>query len=321
MLKLTRQREKARDITGKTSKWLVGRVFSFYLWQVSFSEFIDVRAPRLSAYHIEKSALVKNFIYNGEDFSPLKTDIFLKNFIQYFEEYAIFGGYPEVIKTDDKETKNMILKNIYETYVTKDIVELLKITDIDTFRDIVGLLANQIANLVNYNSLAQDSRTYFKELKRYLSILEETFIINLISPFYSNITTEIKKSPKVYFVDTGLRNFILHSFNSISVRPDKGALIENTVLSLLRTSCRENSSIRYWRTLSKAEVDFILRYRGNIIPVEVKYSPINAPKISRSFRSFLSSYKPERAILLTKDFWGELRIDKTLIKFIPVGYI
>ena len=75
---------------------------------------------------------------------------------------------------------------------------LPKITDVTKSRAILGLLAGQAGNLVNYINLAADSRTYFKQIKHYLSILEGTFIISLLKPFFTNKTTELKKNPKVH---------------------------------------------------------------------------------------------------------------------------
>jgi len=75
---------------------------------------------------------------------------------------------------------------------------MLLLLEIIQFRTILGLLANQTGNLINYNNLAADSRAYFKQIRHYLSVLEETFIINLLRPFFTNKTTELKKNPKVY---------------------------------------------------------------------------------------------------------------------------
>ena len=306
------------ELTGKTGKFLVGRVFSFYLYQLSFREFIRVRSEQLSNVYKEKSNLVKRFLTEGEDFH-IRKDIFGRDFERYFEEYVLFGGYPEVVKTPDLETKQVILKNIYETYINRDIIELLKITDITKFRTILGLLANQLGNLINYNNLATDSQSYFEQIKHYLSILEETFIIGLIKPFFTNKTTELKKNPKVYFIDMGFRNHILHNFNALDLRPDKGKIVENSIFTQLKIS--EVSSLKYWRTLAKAEVDFIIEVNGKLVPIEVKYSQFKIPKISRSYRNFLLQYHPEKALVLTKDFWGELTVDQTVVKFVPIWYL
>lgn len=306
------------ELTGKTGKFLVGRLFSFYLYQLSFSEFIRVKSQQLNNVYQEKSRLIKNFLNKGENFK-INKDIFGRDFEKCFEEYAIFGGYPEVVKTSDSETKQVILKNIYETYISRDIIELLKITDITKFRIILGLLASYVGNLINYNNLASDSQSYFEQIKHYLSILEETFIIGLLKPFFTNRATELKKNPKVYFMDTGFRNYILHNFNELGIRPDKGNIVENSIFTQLKI--RETNSLKYWRTLAKAEVDFVIEVNGKLVPMEIKYSHFKIPKISRGFRNFLLQYHPERALVFTKDFWGELIIDQTVVKFVPVWYL
>ena len=307
------------ELTGKTSKFLVGRMFSFYLYPLNFGEFIKVSSRELNNVYQEKSKWVRDFVTEGKNFAAPKEDIFLGDFERCFEEYVLFGGYPEVVKAEDMETKRIILKNIYETYITRDIIELLRITDITRFRILLAILANQIGSLVNYNSLATDIQSYFNQVKHYLSILEETFIINLLKPFFTSKTTELRKSPKLYFMDMGLRNYIIDSFNELAFRPDKGKIVENAVLIQLKVN--EQTPLRYWRTLAKAEVDFIIESRNNLIPIEVKYSPFKQPKISRGFRNFLLAYQPQRALVLTKGFWGELKVSSCLIKFVPVWYL
>jgi len=309
------------ELTGKTAKFLVGRLFSFHLWQLSFEEFLNVKFSQLSNVYQKRTKSVKEFILQGRDFSLPKKDIFGRDLGKAFEEYVIWGGYPEVIKTEDKETKKVILKNIYNTYISRDVIELLKITDYSKLKVILGLLSSQIGNLINYNNLAGDSQSYFKEIKRHLSVLEETFIIVLLKPFCTNKASELKKNPKVYFIDTGLRNYILDNFQELSLRPDAGQIIENAAFNQIKTIQEETFSINYWRTLAKAEVDFIIKKENEIIPIEVKYSFLEKPRISRGFRSFLSEYRPKRAVVLSKNFWGEMKVNSTLIKFIPVYYL
>ena len=307
------------ELAGKTAKYLVGRVFSFYLPQLSFAEYLGLKSQQMNNIYCERTKFLKDFIISGKDFL-LEKDIFASDFKKYFEEYSIFGGYPEVVKTEDFETKITILKNIYETYVTKDIIELLKINKVSKFRTIVKLLSTRISSLINFNSLCNDSNTYFQELKSFLSVLEETYIIYLLKPFYTNKATELKKNPKLYFIDTGLRNFAIDNFKEIGLRTDGGNLIENTAFIQLRINYSE-IPIKYWRTLAKAEVDFILEREKDIVPIEVKYANMSEPKITRSFRNFLLKYKPENALVLTRGFCGQLKVDSSLIKFIPIWYI
>jgi len=89
----------------------------------------------------------------------------------------------------------------------------------------------------------------------------------------------------------------------------------------LNELCESLDKINFWRTKAGAEVDFILHIRGRIIPVEVKYTNFTAEKISRSLISFIDSFKPEQAIVLTKNYWAFRKRDKTKVLFIPVYYL
>lgn len=305
------------EISEHTAKYLVGRVFSFNLYQFNFSEFLATKPQNLQNVYHESHARIIDFIENGQDMT-VKEDIWAGDFTHFFEEFVIFGGYPEVIKTEDIETKRIILKNIYDTYITKDIIELLKIKDISTFRTLVNLLGNQIGNLLNYNSIASDSGAYFRQLKQYMSILEETFIIRLIKPYFRNKATELKKNPKVYCVDTGLRNYTINNFNRLDIRADTGALVENVVL--FSFFLREGWNIKYWRTVGQAEVDFVIEVADELVPIEVKYSRLKNTEINRSLKNFILAYNPKRALVFTKGFWGKAKVEKTQVVFVPIWY-
>jgi hypothetical protein len=153
-----------------------------------------------------------------------------------------------------------------------------------------------------------------------ISILSETYIIQLIQPFYKNPKTELKKNPKIYFLDLGLRNYIINNFNLLEKRTDIGALIENFVLLYLKNTFPDKT-INYWRTTAKAEVDFILRLDDELIPIEAKYQTFQKPKISRSLRSFIKTYRPQRALIITKNLWGYKKIGNSTIMFVPAHYI
>jgi len=302
------------------SKFLVGRVFSFHLFPFNLHEFLNAKDKRIAKVRKEKSDALKNFILEGKEFKFGK-DIFLGDVLKFFEEYAIFGGYPEAIKGENAEAKRMVLKNIYETYIGREIVELLRIPDIFKFRKLVSLLSSQAGSLINYSQLALACDSYYKEITGLLNVLEETYVIKLVRPFHKNIRTELRKNPKVYFIDLGLRNYAVNNFNGLEPRSDRGTLVENYAFLALFNLVKDFGKVNYWRTLGKAEVDFVLSIGEEVVPVEVKYSSFKEPKISRSFRSFLATYRPSRGVVLTKNFWGELKISGTKVKFVPACYL
>jgi predicted AAA+ superfamily ATPase len=307
------------EISGAMAKFLVGRVFFFELLPFNFHEFLTAKNPRLANAYREKNSQVKQFLLNGT-IDSAGGDIFQKEFTPLLSEYLTFGGYPAVIKTGDFETKRTILKNIYDTYVSKDVVEFLKISDAFKYRCIVKALAALNGKLLNYNELGSTCQSYYKEVKRTISILSETYIIQLIRPFHKNPVTELKKNPKIYFLDLGLRNYIINNFNPLEKRADAGALMENFVLLSLKNAFPDET-INFWRTTAKAEVDFILRLDDELIPIEARYQTFQKPKISRSLRSFIKTYKPKRALVVTKNFWRYEKVENSTVMFVPAHYM
>ncbi|MEM3402017.1 MAG: ATP-binding protein [Candidatus Hadarchaeales archaeon] len=306
------------ELGGAMAKFLVGRVFFFELLPFSFHEFLVAKNERLAKIYEKKNEAIKAFMLGEE--VELEEDIFVKELEPLFLEYLTYGGYPAVVLANDAETKRMILKGIYDTYISKDVIEFLKFTDASKYRDTIRILAASVGGLLNYQAVGSAVQSYFKELKRILSILSETYVIILLRPFSRNPRTELRKSPKVYFFDLGLRNYVLNNFNPLDRRADAGAMVENFVLlELMRAFPAE--SLNYWRTIAKAEVDFVLRVGEKLIPIEAKYQSFAEPKISRSLRSFIHTYSPERALVVTRDRWARSEIDGTKVLFAPAGYI
>lgn len=307
------------ELSGAMAKFLVGRVFFFELLPLSFHEFLVAKDKRLGKLYERKNRVIKEFLLQGRR-AGLEEDIFIKEFQPFFHEYLTFGGYPAVVKAGDIETKRMILKGIYDTYVSKDVIEFLRFTDAFKYRDAVRALAASVGGLISYQGIGSAIQSYFKELKRIVSILSETYVIALVRPFSRNPRTELRKTPKVYFFDLGLRNHVIGNFNPIEKRTDAGAVVENLVLlGLMRTFPGE--PINYWRTIAKAEVDFVLRLGEELVPVEVKYQIFKRPKISRSLRSFINTYKPERVLVVTRDFWARAKLGGAEVLFAPACYL
>ena len=125
--------------------------------------------------------------------------------------------------------------------------------------------------------------------------------------------------PKIYFIDTGLRNFAIKNFNSLKMRNDTGALIENFVFLELLKYKKITDELRFWRTPHGVEVDFIILGEANsIIPIEVKYKSFSKPIAPSGLKAFINTYSPKRAFVLTKDFYSISKYNKCEIYFLPV---
>ncbi|MEK6916235.1 MAG: ATP-binding protein [Nanoarchaeota archaeon] len=275
-------------------KYLVGRIFVFTLYPFSFEEYLSFKDKDIYALYLKNifTLQVTERIY------------------PYFEEYCIFGGYPRVVVTSDKEEKQIVLKNIYSTYFLKEIKEILNLPEDYKLSRLIHALSLQISNLVNYKEISGISGFNYPDLMEYLNILEKTFIIIRSLPYYTNKRTELVKAPKVFFLDIGFRNIVLNNFQLLSNRQDKGALYENFIASEL---IKKDIQVKFWRTKSKAEVDFIIEHQGEIIPLEVK-STLNETSTSKSFQSFIGKYKPKKGYMLSERFSSK----KENIDFMPI---
>lgn len=302
------------ELTFETGKYLVGRMLKFLLYPFSFREFLLARDKRLLALLISRfpdifsSKIEFQKIFGKEINSRLQ---------KYFEEYLIFGGYPAVVLAKTQKEKVKILEGILENYLLKDIRALLNLKTQRELLKISEFLATQIGNLLNYKELSNVSNLKYKNVLNHLEILENTFIIELLKPFYQNPRTELVKTPKVYLIDTGFRNYFLSDFKEFEKRSDIGELVENFVFSSLKR--KHFPKINFWRTKSKAEVDFVVQKQREIIPIEVKYS-FN-PSVGKSFYSFIEKFSPKRGYILTKGFYGIRKIKRTKIYFVPVYYL
>jgi predicted AAA+ superfamily ATPase len=276
-------------------KYLVGRIFVFNLYPFSFEEYLSYKEPRLYSEIYTKRKLSKPII---ERITP------------QFDEFCIFGGYPRVVLTHDKKEKEIVLKNIYNTYFLKEIKEVLNLPDDYKLSKLIKALALQTGNIINYNELSEITGFNYKDLLKHMNVLEKTYICARSQPFHTNKRTELVKSPKIFFFDNGFRNIVLKNFQSTKNRPDKGQLYENFVASEI---AKKDIEVKYWRTKSKAEVDFIIEKNGGVIPIEVK-SGMTKPKLTKSFASFLEKYKPKNALMLSENLFAE----KGKIKFRPI---
>ena len=202
-----------------------------------------------------------------EEKTPEKWNEILPQFSEmikpFFLDFINFGGFPRVALCESSEEKIMVLKNIYQTYLLRDVRDLIDISDDYKMQALVKALSLQIGNLLSYQELSTIAGVSFETLKKYLNFLEKTYIIQRITPFFKNKRTELVKNPKQYFIDTGLRNIVINDFRRIDIRVDKGSLLENYHFS---EYLKKGIVPRFWRIKSGAEVDFVLEDYQEAIP-------------------------------------------------------
>lgn len=206
-----------------------------------------------------------------------KTEIF-----ELQKEFMIFGKMPKIFLERNHREKISELKEIYTSYIEKDIRHFIKGEEFVKINMLLKLLANQCGKEVNIQSLSKLSMLSAYKIKEYLRIFEQTFVIHLLPPYRSNQKQEIVKQPKVYFLDNGIRNVILNSFASVESRSDKGELFENLVFSELfrLTTLYPDVDLYYWKNKNtKTEIAFIIKCGERIFPIEVKYQLSRSEKM------------------------------------------
>jgi len=295
------------EIKSKIQEALTGRKKFFKLMPLSLAEYANYKSPAIFKV-IRESKTISEY-----DFTEWQKTV---------NDFAVFGGYPRVAIENNVDKKVELIEELYGSYLEKDIINFLKIKNEISFNKLVSLLSAQTGRLLNINRLAADIAVEAKTLNHYLDILENTFIIKLIKPFFTNFKKELIKMPKIYFIDNGLRNFSLSRFENLAERVDKGEVFENLTASELLKIIKIPDSLHYWRSLQKAEVDFVVKKgSGEIIPIEVKARKMDKIAVSRGYRAFLSKYNPSKALLVNYSMRKKEKIGKTNLTALTIADI
>jgi len=302
------------EIKKKFKDSLTGRKIIFELDSFSFQEFLLLKHESL--YKTKKRIGNINKIING-DFNPA-IKLLVNDFSSIVQDYIIWGGYPRNLHENEKNKKIAVIREIYNSYVRRDIKDIAQISDLSAFNNLIRLMAAQIGGLINNNELSNTLNSNLLTIKRYLFLLENTFIINRCQPYFENKRKEISKMPKVFYNDTGLRNAIINYFSTQRLGADWGRLVENFIFNELRRYYKVNEFLFYWRTIAGAEVDFvILGENRKPVPIEVKTSNLKEAKISRSFRSFINTYNPQTGIIFNNSLAVHEKINGCNVYFLP----
>jgi uncharacterized protein len=262
------------EIKSKFKDSLVGRTINFEIFNLDFEEFL----------------LFKNYNYRrGEVYTVKK----IEGLRLMYEEYVLFGAYPKIVLSDEIKTKERRLQQIIDTYIRKDVRELANIENIEKFNKLVEILASQSGQMLNVRELSDTCDLSIPTVDRYLFILEQTYIIKLLRPYSKNIRSELTKVPKIFFYDSGLMQMLwLKSLPKEVI----GKVFETSIFSeLIKKYGQDN--VYYWRTKDKKEIDFIVREKNNILPIEVK---LNFARINfSSIDYFLDEYKIDKALFVS----------------------
>ncbi len=273
-------------LAARTRESLAGRALRFQLWPLSLKE-LAPDAPTNLGHHARREKVLDRLLR--------------------------VGGYPDAWSAERPQS---VLAALVDALVIRDASDRFRIARPDAFRRLMQLVAGQVGDLVNNSEWASLLGISAPTVNEYTSLLEETHIVRLVRPFAEGRRVELTSTPKAYFIDLGLRNSLMGGFGPLDVRPDLGKLHENHVFLALHSEFPEPGGVRYWRTRSGAEVDFVVQPEpGRLVGVEVKAGPSRG--VSRGARSFIDAYQPSEFWVVHGGDAAESPLGPTRVRFIP----
>ncbi len=199
---------------------------------------------------------------------------------------TLFAGFFPRIH-DRKLPPPVWLASYYQTYLERDVRQVLNVGDLESFGRFVRLCAGRCGQLLNLSSLASDCGVAHTTARRWLSVLEASFVIVLLRPYHRNFGKRLVKSPKLYFLDPGLLCFLLQirSPEELFQRAERGAVFESFVLAELFKNFLhrgQQPTIFYWRDSTGHEIDFLLDLGSRLVAVETKSAQTITPEFFKN---------------------------------------
>ena len=244
------------ELASKVNEPLTGRKREFKLFPLTFNEMV------------EHSSLIEE--------------------LRLIPHRLVYGYYPEVVANPGQEAN--ILKELTDSYLDRDILTLDKVGKSDKLVLLLKAPAMQIGSQVSYNELSGLVGIDAKTIERYITVLEQSYIIFRLGSFSRNLRNELKFSKKIYFWDMGIRNAVIGNFSLAETRSDIGAMWENFAIAerMKQINYRHPFAQSYfWRTKQQTEIDYIEELDGSLRAFEFKW---NERKSLRCPLAFSNAY-------------------------------
>lgn len=263
------------DLANKINEPLTGRKWEYMLFPLSFEEMVQ--------YH---SLLEEH---------------------KQLNQRLIFGYYPDVVCHSDKSID--LLKQLATSYLYKDVLQWERLKKSDKLMKLLQALAFQVGSQVSYSELGQICGLDNKTVEKYITLLEQAYVIFRLPSFSRNLRKELKFSKKIYFYDNGIRNTLISNFNAVEFRQDIGILWENFIVA---ERMKRNiyagfyAQTYFWRTQDQKEIDYLEENNGKLFAYEFKWSSRKKTKIPTSFAE---TYPEAQFQCITPDnYWDFLMI-------------
>lgn len=215
------------------------------------------------------------------------------------DRLILTGFYPRIY--DQNINPTHALGDYIETYVERDLRQLITVKDLSLFERFVKLCAGRVGQVMNLQSLGNDAGVSHSTARSWLTLLEASYIVFLLQPWYANISKRLIKSPKLYFYDVGLASYLLGLENETQVSRDplRGNLFENMVVMealKYRYNKGRRSNLFFYRESNGNEIDLITENGRDLCAVEIKSGATVNPDYFKSLRHFVKAVGTGRHI-------------------------
>jgi len=202
------------------------------------------------------------------------------------------GFYPELVANPDRDW-TLWYGSYVQTYLERDVRTLRQIGDLNQFQSFVRVLAARSGQLLSLSEISRELGIAVNTIKHWISVLEASFQIIILRPYYANINKRLVKTPKVYFIDTGLLCYLcgLKDPEHAASGPMGGAIFETAVITEVYKTLVHRGvvpNLYFWRTSAGVEVDLIIDTGNGLIPLEVKHSSTPQPRMASSIKTIMN---------------------------------
>jgi len=232
------------------------------------------------------------------------------------------GSYPQLF--DGITDWELYYKSYIDTYLMQDVKDIIKIEENTTFRRFIKILASRTSQVLNYTDIARDSDISPNTAKSWLSVLQTLGVVYLLQPYFANnIGKRLSKTPKMYFIDTGLCAYLCGISTSQMLMDSylSGAFIETYVVSEIVKSYIHNGkipNIYYYRDSNKEEIDVIIEENSKVYPIEIKQTATPTLSMAKNFKLIDEKKRGVGAIVCLNDKFIPMNKD---VNIIPISYI
>lgn len=255
------------SIKNKHTESMAGRAHSIELFPLSLTEYL------VQTQAIDSSSVLplQRIINPSKSPDPGPRIIIDKSSL--IERLLIYGLYPNLINHPNPK---IYLKDLVERIIFKDLLDLSLISEKKLAFSILTIIAYQIGQLLSYQEVANKLDIDVRTVKKYLDLFEEAYLIFRLYPYSKNGRNVLTKRPKIYFLDTGIRNALINLFQPLNLRNDAGQLFENFIIIETLKYLKYHPSDQkmfYWRTKQGSEIDLVLSTSTTLRGVEIKLNP------------------------------------------------